>query len=488
MKNLKWVLLIFIITTFILTGCKKQGIGEKNKTDQSGDYFTEEQSTTEEQSHTEEQSITNEQPLIEEQSLTEEEADAVVNNESKPIAENGEQENNSGSVENSAEIESAGSETGEAVSGEGKVLVNEEQESRIVSDINKVSEIYRDIYISADKGNTSSIILSKKTMKEIVEKIGNYGYVVYTEDATMQNYKEFLNFIDKIRKKEKADITIYNIYYDGLCRYEIQENNGKMQIIAAPATWNEGNSIKLDFVDVWDIDEWEFSDNGYFRCHVTYPKGFDEEGTSYGFRVMPLSDEARDYCEKYIDPIGYIGNNILLTNWDKNDMSDLNFNDIFGYLYNIEHKKEPEGNWERYIQNPSMTIGGVPVMYAIPAKEFESLLTKYFPVTRDKLKDMAIYNKDRNVYPWLMFYGAQFSPEPEVVDFTNNKDGSITLVVDAIDIMNDSTCDFTSTVTIMPNEDGTCKYLSNKIEIKSDNGIPIYSPRVTKDSIKRDYN
>ena len=71
-----------------------------------------------------------------------------------------------------------------------------------------------------------------------------------------------------------------------------------------------------------------------------------------------------------------------------------------------------------------------------------------------------------------MIYASPYPPFGEVVDYTENGDGTITLIVDGVWPDYNSDCAFTNKIVVRPFADGTFKYLSNTIE-KREMDIPM---------------
>jgi len=61
-----------------------------------------------------------------------------------------------------------------------------------------------------------------------------------------------------------------------------------------------------------------------------------------------------------------------------------------------------------------------------------------------------------------MIFAAPYAPFGEVVDFTENADGTITLMVDGVCIDREVDCAFTNRLVVQPFADGTFRYLSNQ--------------------------
>lgn len=120
----------------------------------------------------------------------------------------------------------------------------------------------------------------------------------------------------------------------------------------------------------------------------------------------------------------------------------------------------------------------------IPKDEFESLLMEYLPVTSEIIQKVAFFDKKKGTYLWqrlgcfnyaLTFFGTSI---PEVTKIKENSDGTITLTVDAVCEM--MLCDeavITHELTVRFAEDGSFRYLGNKILDGGIKDIPEYQYR-----------
>ena len=102
--------------------------------------------------------------------------------------------------------------------------------------------------------------------------------------------------------------------------------------------------------------------------------------------------------------------------------------------------------------------------WKIPAEEYERIMTTYFPVSIEQLREYRGYDEGSNSYEYEMIYASPYPPFGEVVDYTKNADGTITLIVDGVWPDYNSDLAFRNTVVVQPFEDGTFRYLSNSIE------------------------
>ena len=91
-------------------------------------------------------------------------------------------------------------------------------------------------------------------------------------------------------------------------------------------------------------------------------------------------------------------------------------------------------------------------------------MTTYFPVSVEQLREHCGYDKDSNSYEYEMIYASPYPPFGEVVDYTENADGTLTLIVDGVWPDYNSDLAFRNTVVVQPFEDGTFRCLSNSIE------------------------
>lgn len=100
------------------------------------------------------------------------------------------------------------------------------------------------------------------------------------------------------------------------------------------------------------------------------------------------------------------------------------------------------------------------------AEEYERIMTTYFPVSVEQLREYCGYDEGSNSYEYGMISDSPYPPFGEVVDYTENSDGTITLIVDGVWADYNSDCAFTNRIVVQPSEDGTFRYLANSIEQK----------------------
>ena len=93
-------------------------------------------------------------------------------------------------------------------------------------------------------------------------------------------------------------------------------------------------------------------------------------------------------------------------------------------------------------------------------------MTTYFPVSIEQVREKCGYDENSNSYEYEMIFESPYPPFGEVVDYSENADGTITLIVDGVWADYNSDLAFTNTIVVQPFDDGTFRYLSNSIEQK----------------------
>lgn len=91
----------------------------------------------------------------------------------------------------------------------------------------------------------------------------------------------------------------------------------------------------------------------------------------------------------------------------------------------------------------------------------------------EELRKHCGYDMESNTYDSGTFFYRGTSPFGEVVDYLDNSDGTLTLYVDAVWPDRNTDCAFKNEIVIKPYGDGTCQYLSNKVQ-KIELDIPVY--------------
>lgn len=312
------------------------------------------------------------------------------------------------------------------------------------------SDAIRKLYEDEDISNNSDLIY------DAVDILGSSGLICFADDTNMYNYQLFQSFYRKYTDGEGCDyICVYRVNRDAsVTEMTFVYDDSRIQMIFNTAKF-ENHDWKFIATGIRDLKDMKLTQKGYFI--YTYSNIIAHGGLKEYFRVSPLTDECRELTRKYVYGLSYVNYNMLVIDWDESNASDIlvpcMFDDIYR-LYTGENLK-PDGGW-------------------IDADKYESVMLSMFPVTVTELRDNCDYNSEKDSYRYHVIIGKQYPPFGEVVDYTYNDDGTVSLIVDAVWADKGSDIAFRNTLTVKPEDDGTFKYMSNHIE-KMECYIPVYS-------------
>lgn len=372
--------------------------------------------------------------------------------------------------------EEEGREAGEQWKKGYDLPVRESEKTEAEEGCIKVMELIAETYKSADKGEATNVILSDETLFEMRDKIKETGDTVYAKVSysNMKNYKQVDRFLKDCKNGKKASVVIYAIRSDGgIGRSKYIFDGMDMYQLEAGAAWNENDEPEVGFISHSRIKQWKYTEKGWFcyeLCVPEYPEVSEMVDGSCLIRVKPMSQENRSFTVKIVSGLGYQGNNLLCSNWDENHMKELDYNGLYEYLYEMKYKKKFDE--KKYADG-------------IPKDQFEKLIMEYLPIKAEQIQEYASFDQKKKTYDWvrLGYYNYTLSflgtSVPEVIKAKKNKDGTYTLTVAAVCEM--VLCDdqlITHKLTVQMEEDGSFKYLSNKIRDDVLRDLPAYQYRV----------
>lgn len=330
-------------------------------------------------------------------------------------------------------------------------LISEEEKEQlhrtVLSATESVKEIYKDVII-ADASNYSSGVseFSSEQREVVVEQLGKAGLISVEEDTNMQNPEGLEMFYADYLNGQDSMVTVFEVQRDGLIgAVTFIYRKRQLQTYYIGVRWKEGGIPEIQGTSTSNVAEITLTEKGYFIYAYEYV--IAHASLRQYWRVGPLSEDCRELTEKYISGLSYVNYNVLVTNWDSSNVEDILMPCMFEDIYRIytgENLKTEE--WK------------------IPAEEYERIMTTYFPVSVEQLREHCGYDEDSDSYEYDMIYASPYPPFGEVVDYTKNVDGTITLIVDGVWPDFNSDLAFRNTVVVQPFEDGTFRYLSNSIE------------------------
>ena len=339
--------------------------------------------------------------------------------------------------------------------------VNESERKEAEEDCRKVMGYIEDIYLQADKGEASNVVLANEPllqMKTTLEETGCPVTAVVTY-SDMENYEVMDSFLNSCMEGREGSVVLYEVRsHGGIGRKKYQFDGKDLYLLSSDAVWNAQNQPVISYNSFTRIKKWDYTEKGWFcyeLCVPEEPEVSEVVDGSHMVRVKPLGEENRRMSELCVEKVGYQGNNLLCSDWDTEHLDKLDYNGIYEYLYQMKYQK-------KYCPEENQT--------GIPAEEFESLLMEYLPVTAEQIRSWSVYDPDTGSYGWadlgfangaLSFLGNSF---PDVTDIKDNGDGTITLTVDAVcEKVQYNEAFITHELTVRFADDGSFQYMGNKV-------------------------
>ena len=354
--------------------------------------------------------------------------------------------------------------------------VDEQEEKEAENDCKKMMELIFDIYKDADKGTASNVVLNDETVLEMQKRLMETGCPVSTlvTYSNMENYESVDRFLEECTDGKSGSVVIYEIHGDGgIGRMKFIFDGTEMYVVSAGSVWNKNGKSGMSYISYTRIKEWKYTDKGWFCYELCVPEPPEVSEIMDGsclIRIKPMTEEQCEMSERCVRGLGYQGQNLLCSNWNVENMSELDYNGMFEYLYGMKYGEK--FNSEDYPNG-------------IPKEEFESLIMEYLPITAEQIREYAVFDEENHTYDWARLGCGNYAPTffgtslPEVTDIKENDDETVTLTVEAVCDM--VICDdavITHELTVRFAEDGSFQYLGNKILNDGIMQIPDYQYRI----------
>ena len=345
----------------------------------------------------------------------------------------------------------------------------------------KMIECCLELYEKAAEENK---IDDLETIRSIVNCLGENGYpaVDSRNQINMTEPEKVVEFCEKVDAQEEAEITILEIsYLGGFVKYDLHTKDGNVDVVRSYYKYENGN-MKREVIGNYQAEYWNYTEEGYLmfsgvwfseELYVLTLSGAEEHTA---LRVQPLDETYRELSRKYLRPIGFEQNNMFIVDWSEDDFGALNFYDMYDILY-----PKVNGQYVPYIADDNLAVSAV---YRIPKEEFESVIMKYFNIDSETLQSKTVYYSEDSTYEYKPrgFEEVEYPEYPysEVVDFTENSDGTITLTANVVFPYAGDSKVYAHEVVVRPLEDGGVQYVSNQIIPSEDNYEETWhTPRLT---------
>ena len=348
-------------------------------------------------------------------------------------------------------------------------------------DADEIISVCIDLYEKAEEENK---LADLETIRSIVNRLGENGYpaVDSRNQINMTEPEKVVKFCEKVDAQEEAEITILEIsYLGGFVKYDLHTKDGNVDVVRSYYKYENGN-MKREVIGNYQAEYWNYTEEGYLmfsgvwfseELYVLTLSGAEEHTA---LRVQPLDETYRVLSRKYLRPISFEQNNMFIVDWSEDDFGDLNFYDMYDILY-----PKVNGQYVPYAADDNLSISAV---YQIPKEEFESVIMKYFNIDSETLQSKTVYYSENSTYEYKPrgFEEVEYPEYPysEVVDFTENSDGTITLTANVVFPYAGDSKVYAHEVVVRPLEDGGVQYVSNRIIPSEDNYRETWhTPRLT---------
>jgi hypothetical protein len=348
-------------------------------------------------------------------------------------------------------------------------------------DADEIINICIELYEKAAEENK---LADLETIRVIVNRLGENGYpaVDSRNQVNMTEAEQVLEFCEKVDAQEEAEITILEVsYLGGFVKYDLHTKDGNVDVVRSYYK-HENGKMKREVTGNYQAEYWNYTEEGYLmfsgvwfseELYVLTLSGAEEHTA---LRVLPLDETYRELSRKYLRPIGFEQNNMFIVDWSEEDFGDLNFYDMYDILY-----PKVNGQYVPYVADDNLSVSAV---YQIPKAEFESVIMKYFNIDSETLQSKTVYYSEDSTYEYKPrgFEEVEYPEYPysEVVGFTENSDGTITLTANVVFPYAGDPKVYAHEVVVRPLEDGGVQYVSNRIIPSEDNYRETWhTPRLT---------
>lgn len=363
---------------------------------------------------------------------------------------------------------------------ESEIAVQDQQQN-VKDNEDEIIEICSQLYKKASEENK---IADLETVRIIVNQFGENGYpaVDSRNQIDMTEAEQAERFCEMVDTQEEAEITIIEVsYLGGFVKYDLETKDGNVDVVRSYYKYENGN-MKREVTGSYQAEYWNYTEDGYLmfsgvwfseELYVLTLSGAEEHTA---LRVQPLDETYRELSRKYLLPIGFEQNNMFIVDWSEDDFGDLNFYDMYDLLY-----PKVNGTYTPYVADDNLGVGAV---YRIPKDDFESVIMAYFNIDSETLQSKTIYYAEDETYEYKPrgFEEVEYPEYPysEVVGFTENSDGTLTLTANVVFPYADNSKVFAHEVVVRPLENGGVQYVSNRIIPSEDNCEETWhTPRLT---------
>lgn len=304
------------------------------------------------------------------------------------------------------------------------------------------AQLYADIYKTASETETMAEL---KTKEQIIGRFAEAGLTAVDCDnqINMVNWEQAESFCNKASAGEQGETSIYVINDDGsYTQHDLSFCDGQLHVVQQTVTGGEAPVIT--YQNEYDAAAWSWTEKGYLFFEAEHPTGDFGPWLETAIRIKPMDDDLRQAAQQYLYVLGYEDNNLFLEEWNETDFAGVDLYDIYEVL---------TGNISAENQS-------------VAAAEFEEVIQRYLDISVSEIRSRTQYDAATNTYSFSsrtaeVKGSTPDMPYPEVAEITENEDGTVTLLVEAVWPKYKNDRAYVHEVVIRPVEGGSFKYVSN---------------------------
>ena len=217
-------------------------------------------------------------------------------------------------------------------------IFSKEEEESFCQKAMKAADLCSDIYLESELINPDSDyayrILTEDQRHRLVDRLGEEGFVSAADDMNMENYEQVNQFYSEYISGKDSMVTIFKVYESGILSSQTFAcRNGSLQFYYVGMEWNRDGNPEIIGCGMNELESILLTEKGYF----IYRNAYVMEHASFGgyFRVEPLSEMCRQLTKKYVKGLSYLNYNMLVTNWDESNVTDILMPCMFEDIYRI---------------------------------------------------------------------------------------------------------------------------------------------------------
>ena len=320
----------------------------------------------------------------------------------------------------------------------------------------EVANSYRNVYLQSQE---SQLLGSLDTTHAMVATLGDAGYCVTAANnkLDLENKEQAATFITNCQSSVEDQLNLVLVRDEGgFILFHLTYSDETLHVKQSSVVWQQGEPVEEESVE-YDACSWSYSEEGYFFFEQFHPLGYDGISGHHGIRVKPLDARCRYLTETYMAPVGYDMNNLFTTDWTENDLSAVDFNDLFEQMYYLTYGKQAP-----------VSFNYTGLLYHFQREEYEQVFHTFFQISPETIQSKMKYQRQTDSYeyrPRGMYDSTPtaYIPTPEVVGFEDRDDGTILLTVNGVSMNDNESKIFRHEVVVRPMEDGRFQYVSNHV-------------------------